>query len=38
MYKLKKIFVMVLIAAVISLGSTGCKKKERTSNGGTSIH
>ena len=27
MNKLKKIFVMVMIAAIVSLGVTGCKKK-----------
>ena len=28
MSKVKKVFVLLLIAAVVSLGLTGCKKKE----------
>jgi hypothetical protein len=33
MNKVKKVFVLVLIAAVVSLGLTGCKKKSEHPSG-----
>lgn len=36
MNKLKKLFVLVLVAAVVSLGLTGCKQKNEQPAEGTS--
>ncbi len=35
MNKVKKVFVLVLIAAVVSLGFTGCKQKSEHPSGET---
>ncbi len=35
MIKMKKLFVLLLIAAVVSLGLTGCKDKSETPPGET---